>query len=92
MAILLPEQIFSLAPSVGKSFYEHQAGVDASVTISNFSDEPISLVITRVGAPALTYVIEAHDQRVFSIELLQMAALLTGSSAAYGTIVVATTK
>lgn len=92
MAILLPEQVFSLAPSVGKTFYENQAGVNASVTISNFSDEPISLVITRVGAPAVTYVIGGQDRRVFGIELLQIAALLTGSSAAYGTIHVAATE
>ncbi|MGE7825214.1 hypothetical protein [Paenibacillus sp. NPDC093718] len=91
MANLLPTQIFSLAPEVGKSYYENLAGgVNASVTVNNFSDGPVALVITRVNAPVVTYVIPPVNSLTLSVELLLVAALLTGALPAFGTIQVAT--
>lgn len=91
MAILLPEQIFSLAPNVGKSYYENLAGgVNASVTVNNFSDAPVSLVITRVNAPVVTYLIPAGNSLTLSVERLLVAALLSGALPVFGTIDIAT--
>ncbi|GAB6927582.1 hypothetical protein JCM10914A_15650 [Paenibacillus sp. JCM 10914] len=90
MTSLLPQQIFSLAPNVGKTFYENAAGIHAHVSVNNFSDVPISLVITRLGATPMTRVIPRQTQQIVSVRSLQIVALLTGSSPAFGTIYVAT--
>lgn len=93
MAILLPQQFFDLAANVGKSYYENLAGgINAAVTVQNNSTNPVSLVITRVDAPVITYVIPAFNSLTLSVNLLLVAALLTGAGAAFGTIEVATSN
>lgn len=91
MAILLPLQFFDLAPNVGKSYYENLAGgINAAVTVQNNSANPVSLVITRVNAPVITYVIPASNSLTLSVNLLLVAALLSGTGAVFGTIEIAT--
>ncbi|BFH63602.1 hypothetical protein [Paenibacillus azoreducens] len=91
MAILLPQQFFNLTPNVGKSYYENLAGgINAAVTVQNNSANPVSLVITRVDAPVITYEIPALNSLTLSVNLLLVAALLSGPGAVFGTIQVAT--
>ncbi|WP_410511474.1 hypothetical protein PaeBR_15465 [Paenibacillus sp. BR2-3] len=92
MAILLPQQFFNLAASVGKSYYEDlSGGVNATVTVQNNSGNPVSLVIYRVNAPVITYLIPAFNSLTLAVDLLLVAALLTSAAgAAFGTIQIAT--
>jgi len=92
MAILLPQQFYNLAASVGKSYYENLAGgTNASITVNNFSPFPVDLVVTRVNAPVLTYLIPAGNSLTLSVDLLLVAALLTTpAGASTGTIQIAT--
>ncbi|OZB97946.1 hypothetical protein [Paenibacillus sp. XY044] len=92
MAILLPEQFFSLAAGVGQSFYENLAGgINAAVTVNNTSVNPVQLVITRVNAPVVTYTITAANSLTLSVDRLLVAALLTtAAGTAFGTIQIAT--
>ncbi|ULO05280.1 hypothetical protein H1230_19465 [Paenibacillus sp. 19GGS1-52] len=92
MAILLPQQFFDLAPNVGKSYYENLAGgINAAVTVQNFSAlNPVSLVLTRVNAPVVTYVIPPLNSLTIASNKLLVAALLSGAGAVTGTIEVAT--
>ncbi|SEL06646.1 hypothetical protein [Paenibacillus sp. OK003] len=91
MAILLPQQIYSLAASVGESFYENLAGgTNASITVNNFGPAPVDLVVTRVNAPVITYMIPADNSLTLSVDLLLVAALLTtAAGASTGTIQIA---
>lgn len=87
MAILLPEQIYTLAPNVGKSFYENlTGGQNASVIVNNLSDGPVALVLTRVNEPVTTYVIPGFNSLSLTVDRLLVAALLTGAVASFGTI------
>ncbi|MWV43292.1 hypothetical protein GRF59_06570 [Paenibacillus sp. HJL G12] len=91
MAILLPQQFFNLAPNIGKSYYENlSGGVNAAVTVQNNAANPVSLVITRVNAPVITYVIPAFNSLTLSVSHLLVAALLSDGGAVFGTIQVAT--
>lgn len=92
MAILLPQQFFNLAPSVGKSYYENlSGGINAAVTVNNNSAFPVELVIYRVNAPVVTYTIPALNSLTLSVKLLLVAALLsTAAGAVFGTIEIAT--
>ncbi|WP_434752467.1 hypothetical protein [Paenibacillus amylolyticus] len=91
MAILLPIQFYSLAAGVGKSFYENlSGGANASVTVNNFGPAPVSLVITRVNAPVVTYVIPANSSLSITASLVLVFALLANQGGdASGTIEVA---
>ncbi|MGG1880664.1 hypothetical protein ABDI30_24315 [Paenibacillus cisolokensis] len=87
MAVLLPLQVFSLAPDVGKSFYENlNGGADAAVTVNNLSEFDVALVITSVNAPVQTYVIPGNNSLTLVVPRLLVAALLTGAVPAFGTI------
>ncbi|MBW4080911.1 hypothetical protein [Paenibacillus sp. S150] len=92
MAILLPQQFFNLAPSVGKSYYENLAGgINAAVTVNNNSTFPVDLVIYRVNAAVVTYIIPAQNSLTLSVNDLLVAALLSSAAGpAFGTIEVAT--
>ncbi|WP_019911312.1 hypothetical protein [Paenibacillus sp. HW567] len=92
MAILLPQQIFSLAAGEGKSYYENLAGgINAAVTVNNTSASPVELVLTRVDAPVITYTIPAFNSLTLAVRSLLVAALLhPGAGTANGTIQVAT--
>ncbi|MCE3200719.1 hypothetical protein JI735_23180 [Paenibacillus sonchi] len=92
MAILLPQQFFNLAPSVGKSYYENLDGIlNGSVTVNNASAFPVNLVIYRVNAPTVTYVIPGLNSLTITVNALQVAALLsTAAGAVFGTIEIAT--
>ena len=92
MAILLPQQFFNLAPSVGKSYYENlSGGTNAAVTVNNGSAFPVDLVIYRVNAPVVTYTIPALNSLTLSVTALLVAALLsTAAGAVFGTIEIAT--
>jgi len=92
MAILLPEQFYSLAAGVGKSFYENLAGgINAAVTVNNTSAFPVDLVITRVNAPVVTYTIPAANSLTLSVERLLVAALqATAAGPVFGMIQIAT--
>lgn len=94
MAILLPQQIYALAASVGKSFYENlSGGINATVTVNNVGPAPINLVITRVNAPVVTYAIPAGNSLTLTVNALLVAGLLTtAAGAATGTIQVATAE
>jgi hypothetical protein len=77
MAILLPQQFFNLAAGVGKSYYENlSGGINAAVTVQNYSANPVDLVITRVNAPVVTYTIPAFNSLTLNVSLLLVAALL----------------
>jgi hypothetical protein len=91
MSILLPQQEFSIPPGVGKSYYEDlTGGKNASVTVNNFGPAPVDLVLTRVNAPVITYVIPAGSSLTLVVNLLLVAALLNhGPGFANGTIQVA---
>lgn len=91
MAILLPQQFFNIGPNVGKSYYEDlRGGTNATVTVNNLGLNPIDLVITRVNAPVITYLIPAGTSLTLAVNLLLVAALLTGAGATFGDIQVAT--
>ncbi|WP_339240332.1 hypothetical protein MKX40_06660 [Paenibacillus sp. FSL R5-0517] len=92
MAILLPQQIYNLDPSVGKSYYEDlTGGTNASITVNNFGPFAVDLVVTRVNAPVITYLIPAGNSLTLSVDLLLVAALLTSAAgASTGTIQIAT--
>jgi hypothetical protein len=92
MAILLPQQFYALEASVGKSYYENLAGgTNASITVNNFGPFPVDLVVTRVNAPVITYLIPAGNSLTLSVDLLLVAALLTTpAGASTGTIQIAT--
>lgn len=92
MAILLPQQFFSLAASVGKSFYEDlTGGTNATVTVQNDSAFPVNLVIYRVNAPIVTYTIPAFNSLTLAVDLLLVAGLLSSAAGAvFGNIQVAT--
>jgi len=92
MAILLPQQFFSLAPVIGKSYYEDlTGGTNATVTVQNNSAFPVDLVITRVNAPVITYSVPAFQSLTLAVDLLLVAALLsTVAGTTFGTIQIAT--
>lgn len=92
MAILLPEQFFSLAPGVGKSYYENlSGGINAAVTVQNNSAFPVDLVIARVNAPVITYTIPAFNSLTLGVTALLYAALQASpAGTVFGTIQVAT--
>jgi hypothetical protein len=91
MAILLPQQFFTIGPNIGKSYYENlNGGVNASVTVQNNGPAPIELVITRVNAPVISYVIPSLSSLTLSVSRLLVAALLTGAVGTFGTIQIAT--
>ena len=92
MAILLPQQFFNLAAGVGKSYYEDlTGGTNATVTVQNYSANPVDLVITRVNAPVITYTIPAFNSLTLHVNLLLVAALLAPVfGATSGTIQIAT--
>ncbi|MFF3922121.1 hypothetical protein [Paenibacillus lactis] len=91
MALLLPEQIFDLAPQVGKSYYENLTGGDpATIIVNNFSEGAVGLVLTRVNEPVTTYVIPGFNSLSLTVDNLLVAALLTGTVPAFGTIHIAT--
>lgn len=91
MAILLPRQNFFIEPHIGKSYFEDlQGGHNATVTVNNNGPAPISLVLTRVNAPVITYLIPAFTSLTVGVGLLLVAALLTGAQATFGTIQIAT--
>jgi len=92
MAILLPQQFFALATSVSKSYYEDlTGGINASVTVNNNSGFPVNLLIVRVNAPVITYVIPALNSLTLTVNRLLLAGLeSTAAGAVFGTIQVAT--
>jgi hypothetical protein len=94
MAIVLPLQIYDLAPVVGKSYYENLAGgINATVTVNNLSAFPVQLVLTRVNAPVITYTIPAFNSLTLAVHALLVAALLsTAAGTTFGTIEIATSN
>ncbi|MBP1173642.1 hypothetical protein GRP75_01585 [Paenibacillus sp. OT2-17] len=92
MAILLPQQFYSLAAGVGKSFFENlKGGNNATITVNNTGANPVDLVVTRVNAPVITYVIPAANSLTLEVALLLVAALqATPAGAVTGTIQIAT--
>lgn len=93
MAILLPQQFFSLAAGVGKSFYENRAGgTNAAVTVQNYSAlYPVLLVLYPVNSPVITYEIPPNNSLTVSINHLLVAALeSTAAGATTGFIQIAT--
>ncbi len=92
MAILLPQQFYSLASGVGKSFFENlKGGNNATITVNNTGANPVDLVVTRVNAPVITYVIPAANSLTLEVALLLVAALqATPAGAVTGTIQIAT--
>ncbi|SET23845.1 hypothetical protein [Paenibacillus sp. NFR01] len=93
MAILLPQQFFTLAAGVGKSFYENLAGgTNAAVTVQNFSAlYPVLLVLYAVNAPVVTYEIPPNNSLTISVGNLLVAALQsTAAGATTGSIQIAT--
>ncbi|MBP2001893.1 hypothetical protein J2Z69_002949 [Paenibacillus shirakamiensis] len=92
MAILLPNQIFNLGPNVGKSFFEDlTGGRDATVTVNNTGAVPVSLVLTRVNAPVITYVIPPQNSLTLAVHRLLVAAILAGTGPSSGSIEIAST-
>jgi hypothetical protein len=58
IAILLPQQFYSLNANVGKSYFENlTVGKNATVTVNNNSPTTIELVFTLVNASVLSYAI-----------------------------------
>ncbi|MDY8022396.1 hypothetical protein ABEW60_04200 [Paenibacillus jamilae] len=92
MAILLPQQFYSLAANIGKSYFENlKGGANATITVNNNGPAPIDLVVTRVNAPVITYVIPPTNSLTLEVALLLVAALqTTAAGAATGTIQIAT--
>ncbi|AHM68504.1 hypothetical protein MMB75_13555 [Paenibacillus sp. P2(2022)] len=92
MAILLPSQFYNLAAGVGKSFFENlRGGSNATITVNNTGANPVDLVVTRVNAPVITYVIPAGNSLTLEVALLLVAALqATPVGAVTGTIQIAT--
>ncbi|MEK8127261.1 hypothetical protein WMW72_04975 [Paenibacillus filicis] len=91
MAIVLPQQTFSIGPNIGKSYYENlNGGINATVTVNNNGPAPIDLVLTRVNAPVITYTIPASSSLTLAVARLLVAALLTGPVGTFGTIQIAT--
>lgn len=91
MAILLPIQFYNLPAGVGKSYYENlSGGANASVTVNNNGPFPVSLVITRVNAPVVTYVVPVNSSlSITASQVLVFALLANQGGAASGTIEVA---
>jgi hypothetical protein len=92
MAILLPQQNFTIAASIGKSYYENlRGGANAAITVNNNGPSPIDLVVTLVNAPVITYTIPAFTSLTLEVALLLVAGLLTSAAGAtFGTIQIAT--
>lgn len=92
MAIVLPQQFYSLAAGVGKSYYENLAGgINAAITVNNTAAFPVNLVITRVNAPVVTYTIPAANSLTVSVDRLLVAALqATAAGPVFGTIQITT--
>lgn len=92
MAILLPQQFFTIGPSIGKSYYEDlRGGINATVTVNNNGAAPIDLVLYRVNAPIITYTVPAGSSLTIAVERLLVAALLTtAAGGTFGTIQVVT--
>ncbi|MEK5236702.1 hypothetical protein NST99_13520 [Paenibacillus sp. FSL L8-0470] len=92
MSILLPQQFYSLAANVGKSYFENlNGGANATITVNNNGPAPINLVVTRVNAPVITYVIPPTNSLTLEVALLLVAALQTTAvGPATGTIQIAT--
>ncbi|WP_438496709.1 hypothetical protein [Paenibacillus sp. IHBB 3054] len=92
MSILLPQQFYSLAANIGKSYFENlNNGANATITVNNNGPAPINLVVTRVNAPVITYVIPPTNSLTLEVALLLVAALqTTAAGAATGTIQIAT--
>jgi hypothetical protein len=90
--ILLPQQFYSLAANVGKSYFENlTGGKDATITVNNNGPAPINLVLTLVNAPVITYTIPPSNSLTLAVNLLLVAALLTSAAgAATGTIQIST--
>jgi len=78
--------------SHGYSYYENLAGgTNASITVNNFGPFSVDLVVTRVNAPVITYMIPAGDSLTLSVDLLLVVALLTTpAGASTSTIQIAT--
>ncbi|MBB3108497.1 rRNA maturation protein Rpf1 [Paenibacillus phyllosphaerae] len=94
MALLLPVQTFNLGANVGKSYYEDLAGGSKAVVIVyNTSANPVNLVLYRVDATTISYLVPAFNSLSIVVEKLLVAALLTtAAGAASGTIEVATAQ
>ncbi|WP_342415920.1 hypothetical protein NST83_24030 [Paenibacillus sp. FSL R10-2782] len=92
MAILLPQQNFTIAAGIGKSYFENlNGGANATITVNNNGPAPINLVVTRVNAPVITYVIPEFTSLTLEVALLLVAGLLTtAAGATFGTIQIAT--
>jgi hypothetical protein len=77
---------------VGKSFFENlKGGNNATITVNNTGANPVDLVVTRVNAPVITYVIPAANSLTLEVALLLVAALqATPAGAVTGTIQIAT--
>ncbi|MEK4236481.1 hypothetical protein [Paenibacillus sp. FSL H7-0714] len=92
MSILLPQQFYSLAANIGKSYFENlNGGANATITVNNNGPAPINLVVIRVNAPVITYVIPPTNSLTLEVALLLVAALqTTAAGAATGTIQIAT--
>jgi len=88
MAILLPLQYYNLPAGVGKSYYENlSGGTNASVTVNNYGPFPVSLVITRVNAPVVTYVVPVNSSLTITASAVLVFALQANlGGAASGTI------
>lgn len=68
-----------------------QVESNAAVTVNNNSAFPVQLVLTRVNAPVITYVIPALNSLTLSVHALLVAALLsTPAGAVFGTIEIST--
>lgn len=87
-AVTLPAETFNLPPVVGKSFYEDlTGGTDAAITVQNNSTFPVELVVTRVNAPVVTYVVPGLNSLTISVRRLLVAALKsTPAGTTFGTI------
>ncbi|MEC0128546.1 hypothetical protein [Paenibacillus pabuli] len=91
MAILLPQQFYNLAAGVGKSYFENLlGGANATITVNNTGANPVNLVVTRVNAPVITYVIPPFNSITLEVALLLVAALQASAGAVTGTIQIAT--
>ncbi|MDQ0170352.1 hypothetical protein [Paenibacillus tundrae] len=88
MAILLPIQYYNLPAGVGKSYYENLAGgSNATVTVNNNGPFPVSLVITRVNEPIVTYVVPVNSSLTIGAgHVLVFALLANNGGPASGTI------
>ncbi|PWW45271.1 MULTISPECIES: hypothetical protein [Paenibacillus] len=78
----------NLPAGVGKSFYENlSGGANATVAVNNFGPAAVSLVITRVDAPVVTYVIPVNSGLIITASGVLVFALLANQGGdAVGTI------